>query len=313
MFGGLFGNKKKSAIETRLPALSSGVAASIVNIAGPHGIPAMPGSASRAFQLSTDPNAEARDFVELVESDESMAGRIIRVANSVYFERGKKSSSIEEAVLVIGVEELRSLLNATSLSDMFPSRHPLRAQCWANDIANAIIAKALAAKLLPQKKEEAFLGGLMHDIGKLLLIQRAPEMYSKVQKIVEERGIPFFEAEAEIFVFDHTEVGQLIAERWKFSADLTEVVRCHHQPFASPLTKSPIGLPTIVKSADIIAHALALGHPKGMHRFKNSCEAQLPEVWRALQVEPAQEQQTLSDFKKVYNEELDLYSGPVHP
>ncbi len=314
MFGRLFGKSKPKPSTAQAPELSFSVESSIIHIVGANALPPMPGAAQRAFQLSTDPNAEAHQFIDVIESDEALAARVVRIANSVYFERGKKSSTIEEAVLVIGIEELRSLLNASTLSEIFPSRNPLRAQLWANDIATAIIAKALAARLAPQHKDNAFLGGLMHDVGKLLLVQRAPDMYVKVIKLVEEQGISFAEAEAQVFVFDHCEVGQLIGMRWSFSEELTDIIRLHHSPLAEAALDSagPPSLSTIVQCADIIAHALGLGHSKGMNRFRRANEEKLPEVWSALRMSADKQRESLSEFERTYSNEYDLYVGNAH-
>jgi putative nucleotidyltransferase with HDIG domain len=311
MFKNLWGKKKTDSTGIIRPErLSSAVESSIFNTVGAKAIQPMPGAAQRAFQLSTDPNAEAHQYIEVIESDEALAGRIVKIANSVYFERGKKSSTIEEAVLVIGIDELRSLLNATTLSEIFPSRSPLRAQCWANDIGTAIIAKVLAQRLLPAKKDAAFLAGLMHDVGKLLLIQRASDLYLKAMKLVEEQALSFAEAEAQVFVFDHTEVGQLVAERWAFSDEIAAVIRTHHQPFPAeaPATE-PLSLPILIKCADIIAHALGLGHSKGMHRFRQRCGEALPDVWRALRLASPKDRELLADFQRAYDYEYDLYAG----
>ncbi len=311
MFTKFFGKGRAKAKAEAKPTLSPGIVSSILALVGAKGVPSMPGAAQKAFQLSTDPNAEARDFIEVIESDEALSARIIKIANSVFFERGKSSTTIEESVLVIGIEELRSLLNATTLSEIFPSRSPIRAQLWANDIATALISKKLAQRLLPEKADLAFLGGLMHDVGKLLLLQRAPEMYAKVIQIVEREGCTFSEAETQVFVCNHTEAGQLIAERWSFSTELLEIIRNHHDPFTSEdyVATKPIRLSLIVKCADIIAHSLGLGHPKGFSRVKMRYEKDLQVAFDILRVSATKQKEVLADFQKTYESEYELYAG----
>jgi HD-like signal output (HDOD) protein len=210
-----------SGQQNKLRPLPQNIADSILCVVGAKSIPPMAGSAQKAFKIAIDPKADARDFIDVLESDESLSARIIKVANSVYFDRGKKSTSIEEAVQVIGLNELRGLLNASSLNSVFPSSHPARPLAWNNDIATGIIAKRLCQQVAQDLVESAFLAGLMHDIGKLLLMQRAGEDYSKVLTKVDSEGMTFHEAESQIFPFDHTEVGQLIAQRWGFTEELS--------------------------------------------------------------------------------------------
>lgn len=307
MFKGLFGGKKATAAVNTPAGLPSGMSQSILQAIGSKGLPPMPGAAQKAFQLATDPKADARDFVEVIESDEGLSARVLKIANSVYFDRGKKSTTIEESVVVIGINELRSLLNATTLSEIFPSRNPLRPQLWSNDIATAIFSRTLAQRLLPSKSELAFLGGLMHDIGKLLLLQRCSEDYSKIMKKVESEGKDFCAAEQETYIFDHTEVGHLIAERWNFTPELTAMIRHHHDSWAD-LLKGGISLPAIVKAADCASHALGIGHPRGSFRLKGLAEAQLDEAWDALGIPAPDRKGMLTDLQRAHDLEQDLYS-----
>lgn len=303
MLKALFGKKKPSPDEPK--PLSSSLISSILECLGAKSIPPMPGAAQKAFQLSVDPSAEARDFVEVIESDEALSARVLKIANSVFFDRGHPTKTIEEAVIVIGMNELRCLLNATTLSEIFPSKHPARTQLWANDVATALISRALTQRIAPNKAEVAFLGGLMHDIGKLLLLQRATEQYGVVLKRAGELG-SFVAAETETFVFDHMQVGQLIAERWKFTPDLIDIIAGHHHPLPEPGTIPPT-LATIVQCADTIAHALGLGHGSGFHRVRTQAEGQLANVCATVGIAPSEQKEALNRFRIMFETEYDLY------
>ena len=299
----LFGRDEQRKAADAPPPLSSAVSQTILSTVGSRAIPPMPGAAARAFQLATDPNAEARDFVEVIESDESLASRVIKIANSVYFDRGQKSSTIEDCVLVIGTSELRNLLNASSLSEIFPSSHPARTQLWANDIATALISRSLAARVMPGKEGTAFLAGLMHDVGKLLLLQRNTEDYVRILQRVETGTVSFQEAEAAIFPFDHCEAGQLVAERWHFPEPIVSAIRLHHTPPA------PATIPGIVHAADIVAHSLGLGHPKTFFRFQAAIREQVSGALEALKIPEAEQPALINDCRRTFEMEYDLYAG----
>ena len=292
-----------SSQQKKLRPLPRNVADSILGVVGAKGIPPMVGSAQKAFKIAIDPKADARDFIDVLESDESLSARIIKVANSVYYDRGKKSTSIEEAVQIIGLNELRGLLNASSLNSVFPSSHPARAIAWNNDIATGIIAKRLCQQVAQDLVESAFLAGLMHDIGKLLLMQRAGEDYSKVILKVDSEGIPFHVAESEIFPFDHTEVGQLIAQRWGFTEELTTAIRNHHQSFSS---FNGICLTGIIKAADIFAYLIGAGG-KTANRLRMKLEEQVDEAWDYLNIPLNDRKSALASFGKSFEFEVDLY------
>lgn len=302
MWNKLLGRKKNSLPSSE--PVAAGVLDAIFTTVGSRSIPPMPGAAQKAFQLAVDPSAEARDFVEVIESDEALSARIVRIANSVYFDRGHGSKTIEQAVNVIGINELRCVLNANALAELFPSRHPARAQLWAHDIATALIARQLARRSVPAKAELAFLGGLMHDIGKLLLLQRAEEKYLQVLQLIERDGRSFKEAEGEIFVFDHTEVGKVIASRWNFTQELADILGRHHTD--PPSAQS---LPALVRGADILAHGLGLGHGKGMHRLQEKMKELIPDTLAALDIPPSEHRSQLDLMARTFETEFNLYAG----
>lgn len=309
MLGRIFGKKNNSlTLSKEQPGLSGAVSRSILRTVGSHSIPAMPAAAHRAFQLAIDPNAETRDFIGVIQADEALAARVLKIANSVFYDRGQRSTTIEEAVLVIGINELRGLLNANTLGEIFPCKHPARTQLWANDIGTAMISRSLAQRLLPNKEALAFLGGLMHDIGKLLLLQRSTEEYLAVLRRVEEQACDFCQAEEQSFPFDHTEVGQLIGERWKFNSELSYIIRNHHR---TPEDGREISLPFLIHAADIIAHALGLGHPRTFSKFRNIMESQLSGLWGQLRIPAAEQKNFLGQIKRNFDLEYDLYTGNI--
>ncbi len=308
MFGKLFGTNKVNKGDGSTKPLPSSIRDSVFRVVGVNSIPPMPAAAQKAFQLATDPNASVRDFVGVIQADEGLSARVLKIANSVYFDRGKASKTIEESVTVIGINELRCLLNATTLAEIFPCNNPARTQLWANDIATGLISRLLAQRFLGRSSELAFLGGLMHDIGKLLLLQRATADYRTVIEQVK-KGISFTTAEEDAFVCNHTEVGQLIAEKWHFSPELIAIIRNHHQAWPQQSANKSIPLPLVVKAADTIAHALGLGHPSSFGGLQNKASAELEEVWNFLSLPSNEQRQLLDNCKRVFDLEFDLYNG----
>jgi putative nucleotidyltransferase with HDIG domain len=305
MLGKLFG-KKDAAHAYRAQPLRDALRRTILGSLGLKSIPAMPQAAQKAFQLATNPKAEAHDFIDLVESDEALSARVLKIANSVFYDRGGGSKTIPDAVQVIGISELRGLLNASALSDLFALRHPLRAQLWAHDIATGLTARALARRALPSQVDLAFLGGLMHDVGKLLMLQRHTDTYERIMKQCVSQSIEPSKAEAEEYPFDHTQVGQMIAERWNFSDELTAVIRGHHEPWSNFPSLSIVSL---VKGADIISHSLGLGFQRELANFKSIFADKLDETWEALRVPAGERRALLDEIKRTFETEYDLYAS----
>lgn len=308
MFRKLFG--KKVAAPVAAPPLSPGVSKTILDSVGMKAVPAMPASAQRAFSVSTNPKADAHDFIDLLEADESLAARVLKIANSVYYDRGQGSRTLTDAVHVIGLSELRCLLNANALTDLFPVRHSLRSVLWANDVATALVSRLLAQKIVPSLADQAFLAGLMHDVGKLLLLQRHTGTYEQIMRRVTSERIEFHIAEAEEYPFDHTQVGQLIAERWQFAPDLRTAIANHHQPWETLAAGS---LASIVKAADVISHTLGLGHSKECGPLRRIYEAELPQAWAALNVLEPDQSGVLENARRLFEDEYEMYSSWCQP
>ncbi|NDC37347.1 MAG: HDOD domain-containing protein, partial [Proteobacteria bacterium] len=125
---------------------------------------------------------------------------------------------------------------------------------------------------------------------------------------IQTTGEEFCKAEERFFPFTHPEVGQLIGERWRFTEELLEVLRWHHDPFPTTLP-ARITLPQLVKCADHIAHVHGFGHPRGFAKFQHRCEDSLPGILEFLRIDPSEGRPLLQDLKKTVELELDLYAG----
>lgn len=297
--------KKKAAPET-VANLPSGVRTTIMHTLGLSTIPLMPQAAQHAFELTTNPRAEAHDYIEVIEADESLSAKVLKIANSVFYDRGGGSKTIAEAVAVVGISELQGLLNATALANVFPVRTPFRNQLWAHDVATAITARLLARTLLPSCIDQAFLAGLMHDIGKLLMLHRLTTSYERVLKQAAGAGIISTEAEAREYPFDHTEVGQLLAERWNFAAELTTVIRTHHQDWE---IHPHLSLTGIIKASDILTHALGLTAHSEPPALQQTYEQLLPAAWEYLRIPPGSQRGVIEEARRTFQHEHELFAS----
>jgi len=249
MFTSFFTKKSSGPTKSILP--SNSIKEVILRQLAPRGIPSLPGNARLMFELATNPQAEVKDMLPLIKQDESMTARILKVANSAYFNRGKPVPNVHEAMGIIGIKELCSLLSCVSLSDIFPSSSPIRATLWSHNTTTAIIARTIAQKYRVGDPATAFTAGLLHDIGKLLISQKFPRDYAIIHERFISRGTSSTAAENEEFPFDHTQVGYFIGEKWSFPASILNPIAQHHNDWdqiqADPITQ-------VTKLADLLAH-----------------------------------------------------------
>jgi putative nucleotidyltransferase with HDIG domain len=299
LFKGLLGDKKQRAKPLEL---EQGVKSSIYALVGSQSIPQLPSSAQRAFQLATDPNAEVRAFVDVIEGDEALSARVIKIANSVYFERGKSSKTVAEAASIIGLNELRSLLASSGLFELFPSRNPLRPLLWRHDIAVGIVARELATRSGLANPATTFLAGLLHDIGKLLLLERASDLFNKVITNVKKSGCEFFQAELDIIPFDHSDIGLLIAERWSFDNQLRDTIKNHHQDFASLTTVGKL-----IATADAISYQSGYPSAPDLDKLTQNKITLVPQFLTALGIALEEQANYITALQAIIEKELTRY------
>lgn len=298
-----FGKPKS---ETSEPLIPEGLRQSILRSLGLKSVPIMPGAAQEAFKVATNPNAEARDFIDLLEGDEGLSARVLKIANSVFYDRGGGSKTIVDAVNVIGIAELRNLMNATALSGLFPVKHPLRTEFWAHNIATGIAAKTAARSLSPSLTDQIFLAGLMHDVGKLLILQQHVENYERVIKKGLAAGLESVQAEETVYPFNHTQVGQLIAEKWNFSSDLYDAIGDHHKPW-SDLERG--SLASIVKLSDLITHVVGLGATRDIVAYQRIHGPLLEDAWAYFNVHSRDQKRLLQEITIDFNAEFQNYEA----
>jgi putative nucleotidyltransferase with HDIG domain len=266
----------------------------------------MPKAAEAAFRIATNPAAEAHDFIELLEGDEGLSARVLKIANSVFYDRGGGSKTIVDAVNVVGISELRNLLNATALSGLFQAKHPLRSELWGHDVATAIVAKVLARNLAPNLSDQVFLAGLMHDIGKLLILQQHKESYEKLVKKGFSEGLDSTTAEYKGYSFDHAQVGQLIAELWNFSPELYEAIGDHHKPWCDIKQGSLVSL---VKLGNLIAHSQCLGIARDGVSHQKIYSPLLDDAWSFFGVQAREQKGMLQQALLEFNAEFQNYES----
>ncbi len=195
-------------------------------------LPAMPQVASKVLELSSDPNTSAMQLQQVIGDDQAMTGRILKIANSAMYRSSRKVKTLTEAIVMLGFNSIRSLVVTSAARNLYntrKSRTGLKERLlWEHSIGAAFAARILAAEHAPQLAEEAFLAGLMHDIGKLVLNLRLPEQFDEIVQMVYNENRRFHLTEDEMLGFNHTQVGAMLVNKWKLTPVLEHVILNHH-------------------------------------------------------------------------------------
>jgi len=205
-------------------------------------LPALPEVLLRLDKILKDPDVDIKDVAQLASTDAVLSGQIIRMSNSAYYARGGAHvSSLQPAIQRMGLRALRGLVFALTLPRIFQegaSQFPFKA-LWRHSLAVSAFASELATEIgaSPAQKEEVWLGGLVHDIGALVLASLQPKEYGQFLSELKSRGenatewdeqeLPDWERKT--FGIDHAEVGGIfLRERWRLPHPIPDIARRHH-------------------------------------------------------------------------------------
>lgn len=221
-------------------------------------LPATPAIIASLMGLTSDLNADIDKISQAIMTDQSLTARVLKLSNSSFYGRAKEINSLKEAVILLGFKTLRSLVVAASTHGLYTSTGGEdHNKLWEHTLAAAIASRVIAKILNHPQIEEAFIAGLLHDIGKLVLLQKKEKDYKEIIRTVEESKGKFIEAEDEKFGFNHTDAGLLVLHKWSFPTDLINAVFEHHDPI--DLDQENIRLSYIVNVGNLLAKKIPVG------------------------------------------------------
>lgn len=197
-------------------------------------IPAFPHIVTKIIQLAESPDSTIQDLENTIIQDQSLTATVLRFANSTHYGYSRTISTISQATVVLGFNAIKSIAMAASVSQLMSREltgYALEKEAlWRQSQTCAITARYVAKKVKYSKPDEAYVAGLLRDIGKVILDTYLKETMDEIHLIVDEQGISFFEAEERVLGFHHGQVGESIAEKWQLPKDLTESIALHHKP-----------------------------------------------------------------------------------
>jgi putative nucleotidyltransferase with HDIG domain len=196
-------------------------------------IGSLPEITTRIVQIVEDPKSTAHDMHEIVRSDPALAAKVLKVVNSAFYGLPSQISSLDRAIVMLGLSAVKNIALAASLSRLFrpgalSERFAVR-DLWTHCISVGVCTRMIAEASFGQA-EEAFVGGLVHDVGLLVEYQLFPDKLREVSNRCEASTQNFLIAEREIIGADHTVFGATIAARWKFPLSLRNAITFHHDP-----------------------------------------------------------------------------------
>jgi len=267
-------------------------------------LPVMPRIAAQVMKKAEDPDSDLKSMAELISRDASLVVRVLKIANSSFYSMPRKIESIHQAIVLMGYTTLRSVVVAASIKDVF-SRYGLSERLlWEHAIAAACAASTLATRIGGMALDEVFVGGLVHDVGKLVMHSEAESQYQEVMRAVYAEEKPSIEAERDVFGFDHAEVGMLTLSRWGLSERLAAAIGGHHELDLTGEAEGARPLAALLSVADRIA--LHEGH--GRRRAQPELVILEGPDAELLGLSDHDPEEILTDFREAYEREKGLFA-----
>jgi putative nucleotidyltransferase with HDIG domain len=197
-------------------------------------IATLPEVTAKIVQTVEDPKSTAAALHKIVAHDPALVTRILKVVNSAFYGLPGQIGSIERAIVLLGLNAVKNIAVAASLGQLFRGVKLCEGftakDLWTHSVAVAITSRELAREIKAPIADEAFLAGMIHDIGMLVALQVWPEQLRRVCETVQQNGGDFARLEREMNGADHQHLGAALCEAWKFPRSCQLVAGYHHRP-----------------------------------------------------------------------------------
>lgn len=218
-------------------------------------IPTLPMVAMNVNRLLEDYDTSISDLATTIEKDQAIVAKILKLVNSSFYGFRSCIDSIARAVVVLGFDTVRNAVLAVSVMDAFTGARGAATidlvEFWRHSVAVAVTSRHLGMLSCLESPGRCFVGGLLHDMGKVVMAQHCPVEFAQILALTADGELSFVHAEQEVLPVDHARVGGYLAEKWLLPESLRQVIRFHHTPERMD-DGCPLGM--IVNAADVIVN-----------------------------------------------------------
>lgn len=232
-------------------------------------LPTIPEVLVRLNAVISAEDSSADDVAKVIATDPAVSTNILRIVNSAYYGLQVRVSSVSLAVSVMGFAMTRKVSLKAAVFSVFGKKGKVKLEqfdpsaFWRHSIFAGVAARVLGAasdRFESSHPEDLYVCGLLHDIGKIIMLEKARDQYGDVLAEAARSGRPEVDVEQEVFGFTHADVGSVLAIKWFLPEDLTIAIRYHHAPDKDPFHRS---LSSLIHLADHLAWSAGFSSTQG--------------------------------------------------
>ncbi|MBW2062662.1 MAG: HDOD domain-containing protein [Deltaproteobacteria bacterium] len=223
-------------------------------------IPTLPTVALKVNRMLEDHNTSINELSETIEKDQAIVSKILRLVNSAFYGVRSHISNVPHAMILLGFNTVRNAVIAISVIGTFSGKETFPGfsikDFWKHSVAVAVTSRWLAEQSRLEPPDDCFVAGLLHDVGKVVLIQYFKELFGQIWALTQEENLSFYESEKKTSPVTHAQIGGHLTKKWDLPASLTDTITYHH---ALNENATNFNLLVIVHVADIIVNAKSTG------------------------------------------------------
>lgn len=197
-------------------------------------MPPLPAAVSKVLQICNDPTTSPTDLNQVISLDPVLMGKVMRLINSAYYSLPNQITSLVRAIIMLGINTVKNLALSTAVLGTLGKPKDFQALnpdgFWRHSISVGVTAKLIAQKrnINTKLREEYFIAGLLHDIGKIPLNNKLSEEYVNAISLTDREHTPLYRSEEQMMLVNHAMVGKLIIDNWNLGRNLSDTVSYHH-------------------------------------------------------------------------------------
>jgi HD-like signal output (HDOD) protein len=226
-------------------------------------MPSLSTTVTKVLETCNNPNASPNDLNRVISLDPVLTGQVLRLINSAYYALPNPITSLTRAIIMLGLNTVKNLALSFAILETMSGKGAFRVfsinDFWAHSLCVAVAARQLSmvTGTSVSSREDFFIAGLLHDLGKIPLNTQFPDQYRRVLDVSRNEQRPLQDLERELLGIDHCSVGELIAQKWQLGTNLMQSLVYHHKPDeVSPADRPFV---TLVALANSYANLLKIG------------------------------------------------------